>query len=89
MIKVTRPINLNGTELLAELNAKGLSITEPPMLDGNGDLFLDIAQNDLAKAEEVLAVHNGTQVALPATVEQKLASVGLSIEELKAVLGGN
>ncbi len=87
MIKVTRPTNLNGTELLAELNAKGVLITEPPLLDGNGELFLDIAQKDLAKAEEVLAKHNGTQIAPSLTVVQKLQSVGLSVDELKAALG--
>jgi hypothetical protein len=87
MIKVTRPTNLNGTELLAELNAKGVSITEPPLLDGNGELFLDIAEKDLAKAEEVLAKHNGTQIAPEPTVAQKLQSVGLSVDELKAALG--
>jgi hypothetical protein len=87
MIKVTRPTNLNGAELVEELKAKGVLISNPPMVDGNGDLFLDIAQKDLVKAEEVLSTHNGTQIAPAPTVAQKLQSVGLSLDELKAALG--
>lgn len=86
MIKYTKPQNLNGAELLEELNAAGVSITEPPFIDGNGDLFLDIADADAKKAEKVLAAHNGTTVSPEPTIAQKLASVGLSIEELKAAL---
>jgi len=61
MIKVTRPINLNGAELIDELEAAGVQVNDVPFLDGNGDLFLDIAQKDFVKAEEVLSKHNGTQ----------------------------
>jgi hypothetical protein len=46
-------------------------------------------QQDEAKAAAVIAAHNGTTVAPEQTIEDKLASVGLSIEELKAALGGN
>lgn len=87
MIKVTRPTNLNGSELIDELTAKGVKVSGVPMLDGNGDLFLDIAEKDFAKAEEVLAKHNGTQIAPEPTIEQKLKSVGLSLDDLKAALG--
>jgi hypothetical protein len=87
MIKVTRPANLNGAELITELTAKGVSVTGFPFLDGNGDLFLDIAQKDFVKAEEVLAKHNGTQIAPEPTVAQKLESVGLTLDDLKAALG--
>jgi hypothetical protein len=87
MIKVTRPAKLNGAELMSELNAKGVAITQPPLLDGNGDLFLEIKEKDLTIAEEVLAKHNGTQIAPAPTVAQKLQSVGLSIDELKSAMG--
>jgi hypothetical protein len=86
MIKVTRPKNLNGTELLAELNAKGVTITEPPMLDGNGDLFLQISESDVDAAELVLAKHNGTQVAPEPTIAQKLTTLGINLDDLKAAL---
>ncbi len=87
MIQFTKPTNLNGTELLTELNAGAVTITEPPMIDGNGDFWLDIAEADKAKATAIVAAHNGTTVAADPTIEDKLSSVGLSVTDLKAVLG--
>jgi len=87
MIKFTKPTNLNGAELLAELNSGGVAITEPPVLDGSGVLWLDIAEADKAKATPIVAAHNGTIVAPEPTLEKKLASVGLSVDDLKAALG--
>jgi hypothetical protein len=87
MIKFDKPTNLNGTELLAELNASGINISEPPLIDSNGDFWLDIANQDEVKATPIVAAHNGTTVAPEPTVAQKLASVGLSVEDLKAALG--
>jgi hypothetical protein len=86
MIEFAKPKNLNGTELLAELNAAGVSISQSPMLDGNENLLLDVTEADKAKAEIVIAAHNGTMIAPAATIEQKLAMVGLSIDDLKAAL---
>ena len=87
MIKFNKPQNINGTELLAELNAAGIKITEPPLIDGNGDFYLDVATKDKAKAEAIVDKHNGTTVAPELTVEQKLNSVGLNLGDLKAALG--
>ena len=87
MIQFTKPTNLNGAELLAELNAAGFSITNSPMIDGAGDFWLDIAESDKAKATPIVAAHNGTIVAPEQTIEDKLASVGLSVPDLKAALG--
>ena len=87
MIQFTKPENLNGAELLAELNAGGIVITEPPSIDGNGNLWLDISEADKAKATPVVAAHNGTTVAPEPTIEDKLASVGLSVDDLKSALG--
>ena len=87
MIQFTKPQNLNGAELLAELNAAGLLITNSPMIDGSGNFWLDIAESDKAKATPIVAAHNGTIVAPEPTIEDKLASVGLSIDELKVALG--
>ena len=86
MLKFIKPLNLNGAELLQELNEAGVVVTTNPMLDGDGCLWLDAAEKDKTKATEIVANHNGTQVAPEATIAQKLASVGLSIEELKAAL---
>jgi len=87
MIQFTKPQNLNGAELLAELNAAGLLITNSPMIDGAGDFWLDIAEADKAKATPIVAAHNGTIVAPELTIEDKLASVGLSVTDLKTALG--
>jgi hypothetical protein len=86
MIKFTKPTNLNGAELLNELTAAGITITEAPFVDGNGEMFLDIADADAKKAEGIVAAHNGTIVSPEPTIADKLASVGLSIEELKTAL---
>jgi Ser/Thr protein kinase RdoA (MazF antagonist) len=87
MIQFDKPTNLNGSELLAELNANGVAITEPPLLDGNGNFWLDIKPADEAKAAAVVAAHNGTTVAPQPTIEDKLSSVGLSLPDLKVALG--
>jgi hypothetical protein len=87
MIKFEKPVNLNGAELLDELNSAGIVITSKAVVDGNDDLWLDIANKDEAKAKPIVAAHNGTTVAPEPTVEQKLASVGLNLEDLKSALG--
>jgi hypothetical protein len=87
MIQFTKPTNLNGAELLEQLNAAGVKIAESPTVDGAGDLWLDIKQTDKTKAEEIVASHNGTIIAPELTVAQKLLSVGLSIDDLKGALG--
>ena len=90
MIKFDKPVNLNGAELIDELAAVGIILDkfkQAPLIDGNGDFWLDIKQADKAKAEAVIAAHNGTTVAPQPTIEDKLASVGLSLPDLKAALG--
>ena len=87
MIQFTKPENLNGAELLAELNAAGVSITELPMIDGNSDFWLDIAEADKTKATSVVAAHNGTTVAPEPTIADRLAAAGISIDDLKVALG--
>ena len=92
MISFTKPVNLNGKELRDELNAGGVAISNSPdvmVVDGNGNLLLDISESDTAKATLIVVAHNGTTVAPEPTVEQKLASVGLSLEELREALGSN
>lgn len=90
MIKFTKPTNLNGSELLDELADVGIvldSKTQRPLIDGNGDFWLDVSEADKAKAEAVVAAHNGTTVAPEPTIKDKLTSVGLSLPDLKAALG--
>lgn len=87
MIKFNKPENLNGTELLVELNAGKVKITEPPLIDGNNDLWLEIDAKDETKAKSIVAAHNGTTIAAEPTVAEKLASVGLNLDDLKIALG--
>lgn len=86
MIKFNKPTNLNGKELLSELKAENVEITGFPFIDEENFLWLNIASKDQQKADIVLAAHNGTIIAPEPTIVEKLASVGLSIEELKAAL---
>jgi hypothetical protein len=88
MIKFDKPENLNGAELLAELAAGGVVANDQtsPFINGNGDFWLDINESDKAKATTIVAAHNGTMVAAVPTIADKLASVGLSIDDLKAAL---
>ena len=88
MITFDKPINLNGAELIEELKAVGIVIDEKynPKVLGD-ELFLDIDEKDKAKAATVVAAHNGTMVAAEPTLDEKLASVGLSVSDLKAALG--
>ena len=87
MIKFDKPTNLNGAELLNELNVAGILINNSPYIDGTGDFWLDILPTDETKAAAIVAAHNGTIVAPQLTVAEKLASVGLSIDDLKVALG--
>jgi hypothetical protein len=87
MIKFNKPENLNGAELLTELINAGVEIKEFPYIDGNGDFWLDIKSADEAQTTAIVAAHNGTIIPPEPTIEQKLASVGLNVEDLKAALG--
>jgi len=79
-----RPTNLNGAELKAEFAAAGVSITQlNDLLDGT----IRVETDDEVKAAEIIAAHNGTTVAPEPTIEDKLASVGLNLEDLKTALG--
>lgn len=90
MIKFTSPNQLNGKQLRDELNAANVKISYDPgavTMDEVGDLWLDIAANDENKAKPIVDAHNGVLVEIEPTVEQKLASVGLNLNDLKAALG--
>lgn len=86
MIKFNKPVSLNGTQLLSELNAAGVTITNSPLIDGNGEFWLDISEADKLKSQPVVAAHVGIDSA-PLTTEEKLASVGLDFNDLKSALG--
>ncbi len=90
MISFIKPKNLNGSELRQELLETGISISQDfksICVEADGCLYLDIMQQDEAKAAAVISAHNGTIIPPEPTITDKLASVGLSVTDLKAVLG--
>ena len=97
MISFKRPEKLNGFQLNEELIAAGIKLKkaanpfpnqvyEAPSIDGNGVLWLNIEQSDADKATEVVAAHIAKDPE-PKTLEEKLASVGLNLLDLKTALG--
>jgi hypothetical protein len=93
MISFDKPNDLNGLQLCDELEIAGITInrdTSPAIHGDNPNiLWLDINPADTQKAQDVLNAHI-PQPAPEPTIADKLASVGLSLDELKAaILGGN
>lgn len=68
MISFTKPAKLNGLLLIEELLAAGIQVAKseasgnpafPPVLDGDGVLWLAIDLKDKNKAQTVLDAHQG------------------------------
>ena len=89
MIQFNKPVNLNGEELLSELQAAGIEINNIPSVEADGFLWLDIKESDKSLTETIVANHNGTTVSPEPTPADKLAAAGLTVDELKSVLGLN
>jgi hypothetical protein len=83
MTTYPKPVNLNGTELMAELSAAGIVVDR---VKDNGDNTITLETDD-KKAAAIVGKHNGTTIAPEPTIEAKLESVGLNLNELKAALG--
>lgn len=87
MIKFNKPVNLNGTELVNELNDAGVTVNDLPYIDANSDLWLDISELDKSAAESIVLAHNGTVIPPEPTIQDKLANAGITLDELKTALG--
>jgi translation elongation factor EF-G len=92
MIKFNKPNQLNGLQLRQELNASGVKIdneVNAVSIDGNGDLWLDIAKKDEAKAKLVVEAHVGVDQSAAQEAAKKaiLDRIGLTADELKTILG--
>lgn len=89
MIQFDKPENLNGFELVAELEAKGIKVIEPLVIDGNGDFWIDINEKDKTKAKTVVDAHNGTTNAPDLSVQRQniLDRLGLTADEASLLLG--
>jgi hypothetical protein len=79
-----KPENLNGAELKNQLKSVGIIIED--VIDfADGTIGFDTT--DEKKAAEIVKAHNGTTIAPEPTISDKLASVGLSLNDLKIALG--
>jgi hypothetical protein len=87
MIQFETPQNLNGEQLINELIASGVTISEPPELDGNNNLWLKIKATDKTKAQAVVDAHQGIDTVKVLSIEDKLKKVDLTLDDLKAALG--
>jgi len=87
MIEFKKPTNLNGKELLEELAAAGVAVTGRPNVKLE-ILRLDIAETDKAKAEKVVAQHNGTTIDVDRSAEKAalLERLGITAEEAALLL---
>ena len=90
MIEFRTPDTLNGEQLVEELRSVSIAIDDANngtvVIDGNGKLWLDVSAEDALKAQEVVKNHKAIAKA-ELTIEQKLETVGLKIEDLKSALG--
>ena len=97
MIQFNIPENLNGKELVEELEAVGVSVIpderniKAPVINGDGTFWLDINSEDETKAVPVVAAHNGTTIAPDNSAAKAalLAKLGITADEAKLLLGGN
>ena len=93
MITFNKPENLNGAQLRNELNAGGVKISNDRnavCVNGEGKLELDIKINDQVKAAEIVAEHIGVDIdtdAIKASAQAKLAALGLTPDEVAAIVG--
>jgi len=88
MIQFTKPINLNGTELISELNNANVMVTGLPLIDDNGNFWLDIAESDITIATLIVAAHDGTIFAPDNSVAKAalLEKLGITEEEARLLL---
>jgi len=88
MIKFDKPTNLNGAELLTELNSNGVAISVPPFIDGNGFFWLDVIETDIEKTKSIVEQHNGTIAVLDKSLERAalLTKLGITEDEARLLL---
>jgi len=84
-IQFKQPKTLDGKQLIDELAAAGVVAADVPNIDAEGNMWIDIDEKDETKARAIVDAHIANTVSL--TIENKLASVGLSVAELKEALG--
>jgi hypothetical protein len=94
MIQFNMPENLNGKELVEELEAAGVSVVpdekniKAPVIKGDGTFWLDISSEDEVKATPIIAAHNGTTIAPDNSAAKAalLERLGITEEEARLLL---
>ncbi|NBW17124.1 MAG: hypothetical protein EBR82_55020 [Caulobacteraceae bacterium] len=87
MIKFDLPAKLNGEQLKTELKAEGIVLNQNVFVEDNF-VYLDIDLQDETKVRSIINAHVGIDTIVPEpSVEQKLSSVGLSLDDLRSALG--
>lgn len=84
LIQFNEPNPLNAIQLIQELKAAGINVQGNPIQDADGTFWLNLDESKQSAAAAIVAAHVGVDTV--PTVADKLASVGLSIEDLKAAL---
>jgi hypothetical protein len=85
MINIKFDKAINGELLVTEFAKAGFT-TEVTIMP-NGLLELNgVTEKDVEAAKQILEAHKAPKTTEP-SIEQKLASVGLSVDDLKAALG--
>lgn len=79
----TKPQKLNGDILKEELAAAGIIVS---IIRDFGDNTIGFETDNESVAEQVVAAHNPPPPTEP-TIAEKLALVGLNLEDLKIALG--
>ena len=87
MTKFDLPNSFNGEQLVNEIEAKGISIDRSvlPLVDGNKQLWLSVAESDYDAVLSVIDKHK--PVFYEPTITDKLAAAGISLDDLKVALG--
>jgi len=91
MVKFKKPNQLNGEQLITELNLAGIQTKDFPSIDGEGNLWLDIDEKDKSKAETIVSSHLGIDFSIAKKTARQaiLDRIGLTAEEAQLLLGGN
>lgn len=85
----TKPNPLNGETLIKELSEIGINVAMV-VVNGEGELQLDVKEKDVESVKQILKNHNGSntiseKTKLRASALAKLAALGLTEDEIAAL----
>lgn len=88
MIKFSKPTELNGEQLVDEIKKAHINIIKEPLVDGNGDLWLDVSETDETAVSEIVKNHIAVDYSAVRTAAKAalLAKLGITEDEAKLLL---